>query len=129
MFSLAIRNLLRRPLRTGLTLTGLAVSMAVLVVLLSFGEGYQSGLHRELDRMGMQLMLVPLGCPYDAAARVLKGKALDVTLPESALQSARGDSAVAVAAPMYTAVLPRPQEGRTDLWVGIDDSIRSLKPW
>ena len=30
---------------------------------------------------------------------------------------------------MYTAVLPRPRDGRTDLWVGIDDSIRSLKPW
>src|SRR5438128_10712721 len=123
MIGLHLAHLISRPLRTGLTLIGLSISTAVLLVLLSFGEGYQSGLHRELDRMGMQLMLVPLGCPYDAAARVLKGKALDVSLPDSAVESARRDSAVAIAAPMYTAVLPRPKDGRTDLWVGIDDSI------
>src|SRR2546423_2766300 len=129
MFHLALRNLLSRPLRTGLTVTGLAGSVAVLACLVSFGQGYQRGLSGELDRMGMQMMLVPLGCPYEAAARVLKGRDLDVTLPESALAAARSDAAVAVAAPMYTAALPRPSEGRTDLWVGIDESARALKPW
>lgn len=129
MFSLALRNLLRRPVRTILALAGLAVPVAVLSCLLSFSEGYKSSLHTEIDRMGMQMMLVPLGCPYDAAARVLKGRSLDVTLPESALQAARKDPAVEIAAPTYTAVLPRPKEGRTDLWVGIDDTTRPLKPW
>jgi putative ABC transport system permease protein len=129
VLNLAIRNLLRRPLRTGLTLLGMGISVALLGTLLSMGEGYQRGLRSELDRMGMQMMLVPLGCPYDAAARVLKGKALDVTLPESALAEARRDPAVAVAAPVFTAVLPRPEAGRTDLWVGIDESSRALKPW
>ncbi len=129
MVSLALKNLARRPVRSGLTLGGLAVSVATLACLLSFGAGYRRSLHSELDRMGMQLMLVPLGCPYDAAARVLKGRSLDVTLPESALETARHDPAVAVAAPMYTAALPSPAEGRTDLWVGIDESSLALKPW
>lgn len=129
MLRLALKNLYRRPLRTGLTLLGLAVSVALLACLLSLGEGYQRGLRGELDRMGMQMMLVPLGCPYDAAARVLKGRALDVTLPAGALAEVRADPAVAVAAPVYTAVLPRPSEGRTDLWVGIDEASRALKPW
>jgi len=108
---------------------GLAISVAVLACLLSYSEGYQSGLRQELDRMGMQMMVVPLGCPYDAAARVLKGRSLDVSLPMDALKTVRSDPAVAIAAPIYTAVLPRPQEGRTDLWVGIDESSRTLKPW
>ena len=107
----------------------MAVSVALLAAMLSMGEGYRRGLRSELDRMGMQMMLVPLGCPYDAAARVLKGKALDVTLPVSALAEARNDPAVAIAAPVFTAVLPRPESGRTDLWVGIDQSSRDLKPW
>jgi putative ABC transport system permease protein len=129
MIGLALRNLLRRPLRTGLTLAGMGISVALLATLLSMGEGYQRGIRSELDRMGMQMMLVPLGCPYDAAARVLKGKSLDVSLPDSALADARRDPAVAVAAPVFTAVLPNPASGRTDLWVGIDESSRSLKPW
>ena len=116
-------------MRTALTLFGLTVSVAILGSLYSFGEGYEGSLHRELDRMGMQMMLVPLGCPYDAAARVLKGRSLDVTLPEAALAAVRRDADVAVAAPMFTAAMPRLDEGRTDLWVGIDDLSKPLKPW
>ncbi|HET6385636.1 MAG TPA: ABC transporter permease [Armatimonadota bacterium] len=129
MLLLALKNLIRRPARTLLTLSGLAISTALLACLLSFGQGYEQSLHVELDRMGMQMMLVPLGCPYDAAARVLKGRALDVSMPERALAAARADPAVAIAAPMYAAAIPRLSEGRTDLWVGIDRTTLLLKPW
>ena len=129
MIRLAFHNLTRRSLRSGLTIFGVAVSIMALAALLAFGEGYQRSLRRELNGMGIQMMLVPLGCPYDAAARVLKGRALDVSLPASALKTARRDSAVAEAAPLLMATVPRPEEGRTDLWVGIDESIRPLKPW
>src|SRR5882762_6214066 len=129
MLSLIIRNVLRRPLRNGLTLAGIAVAMAVLVCITAFGEGYRRALGRELDRSGVQMMLVPLGCPYDAAARVLKNNTLENSLPESALLSARNDPAVAVAAPMLMAALPREKERRTDMWVGLDESALQLKPW
>ncbi|MBU6400411.1 MAG: ABC transporter permease, partial [Verrucomicrobia bacterium] len=129
MGRLALRNLLRRPLRTALTLCGLAVAVAVLTCLTAFGQGYRRGLATELDRMGMQMMLVPLGCPYDAAARVLKGKTLDNSLPESALAAVAEDPAVAVAAPLLLLAVPRPAEGRTDLWVGLDQRALTLKPW
>lgn len=129
MLILAMRNLSRRLLRTSLTLFGVAAAVSVLACLLAFGEGYRRGLDTELKAMGIQMMLVPLGCPYDAAARVLKGHTLDTSLPFSALNAARSDRAVAQAAPMLMATLPRPSEGRTDLWVGIDDTIRPLKPW
>lgn len=79
--------------------------------------------------MGLQLMLVPLGCPYDAAARVLKGRGLETSLPESALPAARRDPAVAVAAPMLMVAVPRQHERRTDLWVGLDQTAMQLKPW
>jgi putative ABC transport system permease protein len=129
MLLLALRNLCRRKLRTALTLFGVSAAVMTLAALLAFGEGYQRGLRRELNGMGIQMMLVPLGCPYDAAARVLKGRTLEVSLPESALATARKDPAVACAAPLLMATVPRPAEGRTDLWVGVDESIRSLKPW
>lgn len=129
MITLALQNLTRRLFRSGITVAGVAVAVGCLACLLAFGEGYRNGLRRELDGMGVQMMMVPLGCPYDAAARVLKGKTLDVSLPLSALTTARQDPAVAVAAPLLMAALPRPSEGRTDCWVGIDASVRPLKPW
>ena len=85
MLLLAFRNLVRRPLRSALAVCGLAAAVAVLACLSAFGHGYRRALGTELDRMGLQMMLVPLGCPYDAAARVLKGKTLENSLPESAL--------------------------------------------
>jgi len=127
--TLALKNLMRRPLRTALSLAGVAAAVAVMACLLAFGEGYQSGLRRELDRMGIQLMLVPLGCPYDGAARILKGRALAESLPASALARVRQDPEVAVAAPLLLAAVPRPEEKRTDLWVGLDRSALWLKPW
>jgi putative ABC transport system permease protein len=129
MMTLALQNLSRRRFRSGITVAGVAIAVGCLACLLAFGEGYRNGLRRELDGMGMQMMMVPLGCPYDAAARVLKGKTLDVSLPLSALAAVRNDPAVALGAPMLMATLPRPSEGRTDCWVGVDESIRPLKPW
>jgi putative ABC transport system permease protein len=129
MVQLALRNLARRPLRNALTVAGLGIAVAVLVCLTSFGNGYKRALSAEVDRMGVQLMLVPLGCPYDAAARVLKGRTLDFSLPESALAEARRDPAVAVAAPLLLAAMPRPESGRADMWAGIDETALELKPW
>ena len=100
MWLLAFRNLVRRPLRNGLALAGQAAAVGVLVCLSGFGNGYRRALGAELNRMGMQMMLVPIGCPYDAAARVLKGQPLDASLPETAVNEARRDPAVAVAAPL-----------------------------
>src|ERR1043165_4810065 len=122
MFALITGNLLRRPLRTGLTLAGIAVAMAVLFCIVAFGDGYRRALRTELDRAGVQMMLVPLGCPYDAAARVLKNNSLENSLPDSALELARNDPAVAVAAPLLLAALPRQHGRRTDLWVGLDEA-------
>src|SRR6185436_6203805 len=129
MLWFALRNLRRRPLRNGLTLAGLAIAVAVLMCLLSFGQGYRRALRTELDRAGMQMMLVPLGCPYDAAARVLKNNSLENSLPAAALDSARYDPAVAVAAPLLMAALAHTKDRRTDLWVGLDESALQLKPW
>ena len=129
MLLLAIRNLGRRPLRSVLAASGLAMAIAVLTCLWDFGHGYERTLGTELDRMGMQIMLVPLGCPYDAAARVIKGKTLENSLPDSVLMAARRDPAVAVAAPLLLAALPNTGAGRSDMWVGLDESALALKPW
>src|ERR1051326_5035850 len=129
MILLAIRNLGRRPLRSILAGSGLAMASAVLTCLWAFGHGYERGLSTELDRMGMQMMLVPLGCPYDAAARVLKGKTLENSLPDSVVAEARRDPAVAVAAPLLMAAVSNSKAGRTDMWVGLEETALALKPW
>ena len=129
MLRLAFYSLARSPLRSLLALSGLLVAMAVLICLIAFGQGYRQALAAEINRMGVQLMLVPLGCPYEGAAQVIKGKNLDTTIPASALELAQADPAVAIAAPLLIVAVPRPAERRTDMWVGLDERSLALKPW
>src|SRR5436190_18353368 len=119
MFTLILRNILRRPLRNGLTLLGISVASAVLICILAFGDGYRKSLKAELGKSGVQMMLVPIGCPYDAAARVLHNNALEYSLPLEAFEAVRRDAAIDVASPMLMAALPRTNERRTDIWVGL----------
>ncbi len=129
MGSLPFQNLRRRALRSVLTALGLAAATAVLFSLLAFNQGYQRALQGELDRMGAHLLVVPVGCPYEAASLILKGGQVQNTLPAAALAQIRAQPEVQVAAPLFMATIPRPEEGRTDVWCGIDADMRRLKQY
>jgi putative ABC transport system permease protein len=72
-FQIAYKNLLRKKVRTLLTVVGIMLSSLVLVSLLGFNRGYESALNRDIDNMGYQLMVMAKGCPYEAATLMLQG--------------------------------------------------------
>src|SRR5437764_6581269 len=61
----------RRPLRTGITTAGVAIAVAAMFSLLAFHDGYRDGVRHEIDRLGAHILVVPKGCPYDAASIAL----------------------------------------------------------
>ncbi len=73
IYSVAYKNLLRKKTRTALTAAGIALSAWVLATLLGFNRGYETGLNRDIDNMGFQVLLTAKGCPYEAATLMLKG--------------------------------------------------------
>jgi putative ABC transport system permease protein len=129
MGSLPFKNLWRRKLRAALTALSLAAATSVLFSLLAFNRGYQHSLQGEIDRMGAQLLVVPVGCPYEAASLILKGGQVANTLPAAALAQVRAQPEVALAAPLFMASIPRPEEGRNDVWCGIDNQTLRLKQY
>src|SRR5262245_35697628 len=66
-FALSATERRRRPLRTGISIAGVAIAVAALFSLLAFHQGYRDGMQREIDRLGAHVLVVPKGCPYDAA--------------------------------------------------------------
>ena len=72
-FQVAYKNLLRKRVRSLLTIIGIALSAWVLVSLLGFNHGYETALNKDIDNMGFQLMIMAKGCPYEAATMMLKG--------------------------------------------------------
>ena len=126
----ALRNLSQRKVRTGLTVLSIAIAVAVLFTLLSFNTGYQKALNGQLQQMGVHAMVLPIGCPYEAASLVLKGGQIKDHLPESILQKYIDPiKGIEIAAPAFESAIVRPDEGRTDIYFGIDSRTIDLKNW
>jgi putative ABC transport system permease protein len=127
--ALAVSNLRRRPARTLLTVVSVAASVAVLFSLLAFNSGHQKALRQQLQQMGVHLMVVPIGCPYEAASLVLEGGKIERYLDEGVAQKIAGIEGVAIAAPSLMQAIVRPEDGRTDIYLGIDERHLQLKNW
>ncbi len=124
---LVVLNLLRRRLRTFVTLSGVAVAVGALFCLVSFQRGYQAGLKSELDRLGAHLLVVPKGCPYDAASIALHGASWPCYLKSAYLDTVRATPHVAVAAPVFMSAVYSGATGVQNVYCGVAADIQQVK--
>jgi putative ABC transport system permease protein len=117
----------RRPLRTGVTAAGVAIAVAALFSLLAFHDGYRNGVRHEIDRLGAHVLVVPKGCPYDAASIALHGANWPCYLNSAYLAEVSGTTGVASAAPAFMAAFSG-SNGAQTVYVGIDERMLALKP-
>jgi putative ABC transport system permease protein len=124
---LSLKEWQRRPLRTAITAAGVAIAIAALFSLLSFQHGYREGVQQELGRLGAHVLLVPKGCPYDAASMALHGATWPCYLKERYLDEVRSVPGVAAVAPVFmTAVYAG--DGTQTVYEGVDKNMLMLKP-
>jgi len=135
--SLALKNLIRRPVRTGLTIAGVALAVAVAVSLAGFNLGYQQAIERSIDRLGFQMMIMAKGCPYEAATMMLKGGTGLLYLPSDTYDTVRSDPEIQSITPIFIAVAEKEVSGiREDsssafaILAGVEvQSFMEMKPW
>ena len=82
-FTLAAKNLLRRRGRTMLTVLGVAIAISVLFSLLALNSGYEKELNKEVNSLGVHILAVPKGCPYEAASLIMHGGVIPKYLSDS----------------------------------------------
>src|SRR5262245_22073899 len=116
----------RRPVRTSVTMAGVAIAIASLFSLLSFQRGYREGVRHELDGLGAHVLVVPKGCPYDAASMALHGASWPCYLKQRYLNEVRGVPGVATAAPIFMNSV-YDADGNQSVYVGVDTNILSLR--
>jgi len=61
LLSLAVKNLKRKPLRTGILVVAIGLLVSVLVFALSFVRRVDSGIRMTSERLGADLLIVPTG--------------------------------------------------------------------
>ena len=125
-FSLTLKNARRRQLRTMVTLLGVAVAIAALSCLLAFERGYERGMRGELDRLGAHILVVPKGCPYDAASIALHGASWPCYLKSAYLQRVQSAAGVETAAPLLMNAL-YDTSGEQATYLGADSSLLRVK--
>src|SRR5205823_5829794 len=79
------------------------------------------------DRLGAHLLVVPKGCPYDAASMALHGANWPCYLKDRYLQEVRAVPGVATAAPVFMAALPGPRLGEQFVYLGVKPDILGVK--
>ena len=109
-----------------LTTIGVAIAIAALWSLLAFQSGYQKGIHNELDRLGAHVLVVPKGCPYDAASIALHGASWPCYLKQDYLQQVRAVDGVATAAPFFMNAL-YDANGKQIVYNGVQPNLLALK--
>ena len=112
-FQVAYKNLLRKKIRSLLTLVGIALSAWVLVSLLGFNQGYETALNRDIDNMGFELMIMAKGCPYEAATMMLKGGTGLKYIQESVMGEITKEPEVEKAFPMLMSAVFDPNKGES----------------
>lgn len=127
-FSLAFKNLWRRKGRTVLTILGVAIAIAVLFSLLSFNAGYEKQLSNQLDNLGIHMLAVPKGCPYEAASLIMHGGVIPKYLSNSDLEAVKRVDGIEVASPMLLHQFYK--DDKVHIVYGIDiEGMQKLKPW
>lgn len=125
-FLMALRNCGRRWPRTALTVAGVAIAVAALFSLLAFQRGYTRGMAGELDRLGAHVLVVPKGCPYDAASIALHRARWPCYLKTDYLREVEALSTVGQAAPVFMSAVYDPA-GIQHVYSGVTRDILSLK--
>jgi len=131
-FQVAYKNLLRKRIRSLLTLVGIALSAWVLVSLLGFNQGYETALNKDIDNMGFELMVMAKGCPYEAATLMLKGGTGLKYINESIMDDIVKEPEVDKAFPMLMSAVFDPNKGESGGiagYFGVDaKSFAEMKP-
>lgn len=83
LFRFASGALLRRRLRTGLSLTGVAVGVAAVVVLTTLGEGARTYVVDQFLQLGTNLVIVVPGRTETTGLPTIGGAASDLTLDDA----------------------------------------------
>jgi putative ABC transport system permease protein len=117
----------RRPLRTASTAAGVAIGVAAMFSLLSFHDGYRDGMKSEIARLGAHVLVVPKGCPYDAASIALHGANWPCFLKADYLAEISRARGVANAAPAFMSALTTSNSEQW-VYVGVNEQMLALKP-
>lgn len=129
ILKLAYKNILRHKRRSLLTAAGIAVSIALLFFILSITKNFEKRMGKELQRIGIDFLVVPVGCPHEVASLLFHGKFVPVFLDQAIVEEIKKSPGIEIASPVIVAQIPDPEKKRKILLYGYESEfIKKIKP-
>jgi len=88
-FTVALKNLKRKPFRTGVLAFSIALLVALLIFAVSFTFSVSSSLTKASDRLGADLIIVPVGARTFAEEFLLESKNTSFYMPKDIIERVR----------------------------------------
>lgn len=126
--SFVIKNLFRQPVRSLLTIFGVAVATAVLISLIGFNQGYKESLNNDINKMGYEVLVTAKGCPYEAATLMMQGGEVPRYINGATYDKVKDFPEIKEMTKLFLNAVMTEDSG-FKLFMGIDDDFIKLKPW
>ncbi|OGR07414.1 MAG: hypothetical protein A2511_04800 [Deltaproteobacteria bacterium RIFOXYD12_FULL_50_9] len=88
-FTVALKNLRRKPFRSGVLVLAIALLVALLIFAMSFTKSLTMGLHKASERLGADLVVVPVGARGFAEEFLLESKNTSFYMAKSLIDKVR----------------------------------------
>lgn len=125
---LGFKSLLRHKSRTALTVSGVAIAVALLVSLQGFNAGYENALNENVQRIGYHVLVTAKGCPYEAATLMLKGGTGLRYIRQEIAERLAADPRVKSVSRQLIQVYFDVEAGTQSFYMGVEDGFLVTRP-
>jgi len=128
-FRIALHALLGHPVRTALSLVGIIIGVAAVILMVAVGEGAQKEVLKKIQGMGTNLIIVSAGQVKTVGGRARQVSIVTTLLPKDAMAIASEISGIAQTAPAQGKRLPLKYETQsyTTQVVGTTPNLPEIK--
>jgi putative ABC transport system permease protein len=104
------------------------ISITFLISFLGLIEGYNKAIMKDINNLGVHLLAIPKGCPYEATALIMHGGIIPNYLDESVIPKISSLPNIYDYYAMMMGVLPSKElPESTDIIYGVTDGVFNLK--
>ena len=130
LVGLALRSIRRNPGRSVLTMLGVVIGVASVVVMVAIGQGAQAEIQARIDNLGSNMMVITPGAATTGGVSGGAGSLNRLTIDDAALiaREAQRVSAVSPVVFTHTRIVMGGSNWRTTIY-GVDTSYQDIRAW
>lgn len=129
LVNFSLKNLKRNKSRTFLAILSVIIAITLLISFLGLNEGYSQAILKDINNLGVHLLAIPKGCPYEATSLLLHGGEMDKTLTYTQFEEIAKNEYIDIASPILLIQTTINSPSFKTAIYGITDTFFELKPY